>query len=76
MGALAKCYYPGGIDITTLDHQQSLQETSELLKQDNVTIFEAAIKFENLFIRVDILEKKGKEINLIAFSINVLIVSC
>jgi hypothetical protein len=65
VGALAKCYYPGGIDITTLDHQQSLQETSELLKQDNVTIFEAAIKFENLFIRVDILEKKGKEINLI-----------
>jgi hypothetical protein len=65
VGALARCYYPGGIDITTLDHEQSLQETSELLKQDNVTIFEAAIKYDNLFIRVDILEKKGKEINLI-----------
>ncbi len=65
VGALARCYYPGGIDIKTLDHEQSLQETSELLKQDNVTIFEAAIKYDNLFIRVDILEKKGKDINLI-----------
>ena len=65
VGALARCYYPGGIDIKTLEHEKSLQETSELLKQDNVTIFEAAIKYDNLFIRVDILEKKKKQINLI-----------
>jgi len=65
VGALAKCYYSDGIEIKTLNHEQSLQETSELLKQDNVTIFEAAIKYDTYFIRVDILEKKGKEINLI-----------
>jgi predicted Zn-ribbon and HTH transcriptional regulator len=65
LAALARCYYPGGIDIKTLEHEKSLQETSELLKQDNVTIFEAAIKYDNLFIRVDILEKKKKQINLI-----------
>ena len=65
VGALAKCYYPGGMEVTTLDYEKSLQETADLLKQDEVTIFEAAIRYENLFIRVDILEKKGKEINLI-----------
>jgi hypothetical protein len=65
VGALAKCYYPDGVDVKTLNHKESLQETSELLKQDNVTIFEAAIKYDNLFIRVDILEKKKKQINLI-----------
>jgi len=58
VGALAKCYYPGGIDIETLDIEKSLKETSELLKQENVVIFEAAIRYKNLFIRVDILEKK------------------
>ena len=31
----------------------------------NVVVFEAAFMFNNLFIRVDILEKKGNEINLI-----------
>jgi hypothetical protein len=65
VGALAKCYYPDGNDITTLDYEESLAQTWELLQQENVTIFEAAIKYDNLFIRVDILEKKGKEINLI-----------
>ena len=65
VGALAQCYYPEGIEIKHKDYEKSLAETSELLKQKNVTIFEAAIKFNNLFIRVDILEKKGKTINLI-----------
>jgi len=65
VGALAKCYYPDGHDITTLDYEESLKQTWELLQQENVTIFEAAIRYENLFIRVDILEKKGNQINLI-----------
>lgn len=65
VGELAKCYYPEGHDIEELDYESSLAKTNELLKQDNVVIFEAAIRYENLFIRVDILEKIGNKINLI-----------
>jgi len=50
VGALAKCYYPEGIEVTTLDHQEAIQQTNELLKRDSVTIFEAAICFEDFFI--------------------------
>jgi hypothetical protein len=65
VGALAKCYYPEGIEITTLDHQEAIQRTNELLKRDNVTIFEAAISFEDFFIRVDILRKLKNHLDLI-----------
>ena len=65
VGSLAKCYFPDGIDITSLDHNKAIEETNELLKQENVILFEAAIKFENLFIRADILVKKGNEVKLI-----------
>ena len=41
------------------------QKTEELLTQENVTIFEAAFLVDGLFIRVDILDKKGSNIQLI-----------
>lgn len=62
---LAKAYYPGGVSIDTLDIDEALQETNALLKQNNCIIYEAAIKHENLFVRVDILIKKGTHIKLI-----------
>lgn len=65
VGALAKCYYPGGIDITAPYYEEPLRQTNELLKQENVTIFEAAVLYENLFIRIDVLEKMGRTLNLI-----------
>lgn len=65
VGELAKCYYPSGHDIQELDYVKSLEKTNALLKKENVVIFEAAIKYKNLFIRVDILEKVGNKINLI-----------
>jgi hypothetical protein len=65
VGALAKCYYPEGIEITTLDHQEAIQQTNELLKKDKITIFEAAICFEGFFIRVDILKKVNDRLDLI-----------
>lgn len=65
VGALAKCYYPGGHDVETLDYDQAVLQTNELLKQDNVVIFEAAFRVEHYFVRVDILEKKGSLIHLI-----------
>lgn len=65
VGALAQCYYPGGVLIDTLDKEVAVKRTNELLKQDNVVIFEAAIIYQNLLVRVDVLEKKKKKIKII-----------
>jgi hypothetical protein len=65
VGELAKCYFPQGHDIKSLEYETALEETQELLRQDHVVIFEAAIRYQNFFIRVDILEKKGNQIRLI-----------
>lgn len=65
VGALAQCYFPDGTDIETLNPDQAIAETEELLKQDNVVIFEAAIQVQGFFIRVDILVKNGDNIKLI-----------
>ena len=65
VGELAKYYYPGGYSIHTLDYQEALEQTNQLLEQDNVIIYEAAIKHKNLFIRVDVLVKKDNFIKLI-----------
>lgn len=62
VGELAKEYFPGGIDVHPLDYETSLAETNKLLESDEVVIFEAAIKYDDLFIRVDVLEKRGNTI--------------
>ncbi|MBS3993010.1 MAG: DUF2779 domain-containing protein [Bacteroidetes bacterium] len=68
---LAKLHYPEGILIEdkksegSYDYNTKVNQTNKLLLQENVVIFEAAFQYENLFIRVDILEKKGNQINLI-----------
>ena len=61
VGELAKCYFPGGTDITALDHSLALKQTNELLKRDQVTVYEAAVSTKTLFIRVDILVKAGNK---------------
>ena len=65
VGELAKHYFPHGHDITTLDYEEAENQTQELLKQENVIIYEPAIRFNNLFIRIDILVKKGNHFDLI-----------
>ncbi len=65
VGELAKCYFPGGHDITSLDYEESLEQTRALLQLDDVVIFEAAFLYQNLFIRADIIEKSGNRIKLI-----------
>ncbi len=65
IGELAKLYHPGGVNIETLDHEKALAETNELLLKDQVIIFEAAIRYNKLFIRTDILIKNGNRIDLI-----------
>ena len=68
---LAKLHYQEGVLIEdkksdkTYDYDAKVSQTKQLLQKDNVVIFEAAFKFDNLFIKVGILEKKGNHINLI-----------
>lgn len=65
VGKLACLMHPGGIPVDSLDHRTALDQTAHLLKRDEVTIFEAALAVGPLFIRVDILRKQGKDIDLI-----------
>ncbi len=62
---LAKAYYPQGVNIKSLNDEHAITETNKLLEQDSVIIFEAAILYENLFIRTDILIKEGDHLTLI-----------
>ena len=64
VGELAKLYFPTGINIETLDVIKAVDQTSELLRKESVIIFEAAIRYQNCFVRVDILEKKGNSIRI------------
>ena len=65
VGELAKRYHPGGHDITALDYEKAELETQRFLNQQNVILFEPAIRFDNLFIRIDVLIKRGTELELI-----------
>lgn len=65
VGELAKCYYPGGIEIETLNYTEALELTEKYLQQENVILYEPAFLFENLFVRVDILVKQGNKLKLI-----------
>ena len=65
--ALSKLHYPDGILVEGNggDYQGLWEQTRQLLKQENVVIFEAAFLIDGLFVRTDILVKKGDKIELI-----------
>lgn len=68
VGELAKYYFCDDpvkekITIDTLDYEESLKRTDEMLSRPGkVVIAEAAFKFKNLFVRVDLLVKDGDTI--------------
>lgn len=64
VGELAKCYFPGGVDIKDRDYEIALEKTNQLLANTDATIYEAAFRHKNLFIRADIVVKKGNYIDL------------
>jgi S1-C subfamily serine protease len=64
VGALARLYFPGGVLVDTLQNEDALRQTDELLARPEVTIFEAAIRHGDLFIRADILRKTPAGIEL------------
>ena len=67
VGELAKVYYgvKGDADIDVLGYDESVEKTKELFKNENINIAEAAFRYGNLFVRADIIEKKGNDITLI-----------
>ena len=65
VGELAKCLFSDGVEVDAIGHDAALAQTHELLQQDKVVIFEAAIAFENLFVRIDVLVKDGDYFELI-----------
>ena len=48
VGELAKLMCPDGVEIKTKDVAAAIAETSKLLKQDTVNVFEPAIVYEGL----------------------------
>ena len=67
VGEFAKLCYGIGAERTvkTLEPADAIRQTKELLSQDNVNIAEAAFLKDNMFVRADIIEKKGNIINQI-----------
>ena len=67
---LARLHYPNGVliedDRSVKDYyEHSLKITNKHLQKKEVTLYEAAFKFEKLFIRTDILIKKGNKVKLV-----------
>lgn len=65
VGALAKLMYPGGIEIQEGSSEAQIRETERQLEQEEITLFEPTFRHGNLLIRVDVLVKRGNDIQLI-----------
>lgn len=65
VGELAKLMYPDGHEITARDHAVAEAQTRQFLEHDEVVLFEPAIRSGDLFIRIDILVKRGNAFELI-----------
>jgi len=62
---LARIYFGGGTLVEGRDYYNVLKITNLLLSQKKVIIYQAAFRFESLFIRTDIIVKDGNKIDLI-----------
>lgn len=69
VGELAKRMYaaadPAAVEVTVRGQEEQLRETAALLERENVTIFEGTIAHGNCLVRVDVLAKRGKVVELI-----------
>lgn len=65
VGELAKLRFPGGIDLSENNAEYALSKTKELIENfDRVTIYEAGFRFDNLYIKCDVLVKEGNVIRV------------
>ena len=67
VGEFAKLCFGIGAENTvkTLDPAEAVRQTKAHLELENISIAEAAFLKGNMFVRADIIEKKGDVINLI-----------
>lgn len=65
VGEMAKLMFPGGQEITSTGHEAQLADTAQALQADHVTLFEAALRHERCFVRVDVLVKDGQQVRVI-----------
>lgn len=65
VGEMAKLMFPGGVEITSSGHEQQLIDTAQALEAEQVTLFEAALRHERCFVRVDVLVKDGRQVRVI-----------
>lgn len=64
VGKLAQLLHPGE-EIVDKEMEIALERTADLLKRDQVTIHEAAIRSGQKIVRIDILKKNGNHFDLI-----------
>lgn len=57
VGALARCYFPGGTRVETPNDQTAVELTGQYLQQDRITLYEPGFCVGNLLIRADIVVK-------------------
>ena len=65
VGELAKLMFPTGVEIKSKISEDAEKETLKHLTQDEVVLFEPAIRFQNLLVRIDVLIKRGHSFELI-----------
>jgi hypothetical protein len=66
VGKMATMLYPRAIEIKSRSNAAAEAKTARLLAEhDQIVLFEPAIRFRNLFIRIDILVKQGDHFELI-----------
>ena len=61
VGKLATQYFPGGVEITEdyTEPEKAIQKTQAALKENAKAIFEAAFLYDEVLIRVDVLQNNG-----------------
>jgi len=66
VGKLAQLLWSSGHEITSKNHEEAEQETQKRLSlPGEVVLFEPAIRYNNLFIRIDVLIKRETSMELI-----------
>ena len=65
VGKMAQLLNPDGKLISSLRSKSAIEETWELLQNEDITIFEPAITSGGMLVRIDILIKRGSHFDLI-----------
>ena len=66
VGKMARLLYPDGIEIKINEGiEKAVEKTKELLKKENITLFEPVVEVDGLFVKIDILIKKGNTFDLV-----------